>query len=272
MLALLHDRRALRVAGKDAAAFLQGLVTNDVESLAPGDALFAALLTPQGKIISDFFVCRSVDEPDAYWLDAPLERSADLLRRLTMYKLRAAVDVIDASERVAIFAAWPDAPASDGAGARWFLDPRKDGAGWRGFAPHAAPLGDGDPSAYEAHRIALGLPKGGVDFLWEDAFPHEAGMPNLNGVSFRKGCYVGQEVVSRMQHRGTTRSRIVPLHFDGLAPAPGTEIRAGEKLIGRMGSSQQGRGLAMVRLDRLEESIAAGETLRAGETTAQIDA
>ena len=253
----LADRGVLAIEGEDAAVFLQGLVTNDVDGIAAGSARYAALLSAQGKILCDFLIARP--SPAARFLiDAPRERIPMLTARLSLYKLRARVAIDDLSAGVGVF--WTgDEPAP--AGPSWFEDPRASGAGRRAYAPPADVDARGDPQIYEARRIALSIPKGGADFAFEDAFPHEANMDRLNGVSFQKGCYVGQEVVSRMQHRGLARNRVRQVHFAGRAPAPGSDVRAGGLLIGRMGSSAQGVGLAMLRLDRLEEAQASGARL-----------
>jgi tRNA-modifying protein YgfZ len=257
---LLADRGALRVSGDEAVAFLQGLVTNDVESLAVGEARFAAILTPQGKILCDFFLVRPMQAPEEIWLDAPKDRLADLAQRLSLYRLRARVSIDSPLSGVEIAAAWPTA-ASLALPGEWFDDPRSPEAGRRGFIGASQIATDAE--AYEAHRIALGLPKGGADFVYGDAFPHEADMDRLNGVSFHKGCYVGQEVVSRMQHRGTARNRVLRVGFAGAPPPAFAEIRAGETLLGRMGSAAGEQGLAMLRTDRLEEATAAGIAITA---------
>jgi folate-binding protein YgfZ len=119
-------------------------------------------------------------------------------------------------------------------------------------------------SDYEAHRIALGIPRGGVDFAYGDAFPHEADMDQLGGVDFGKGCYVGQEVVSRMEHRGVARTRAMAVRYDGAAPATGVAVMAGERQVGTMGSAAAGHGLALLRLDRVADAASRGEELRAG--------
>src|SRR6202030_768405 len=143
--------------------------------------------------------------------------------------------------------------------------------------PHLAAEAAGDlgaalvaPEAYETHRIALGVPRGGLDFSYGDAFPHEADMDQLNGVDFAKGCYVGQEVVARMEHRGNARTRIVPVAFDGFAPDAGAAVTAAEKPVGTFGSSADGRALAMLRLDRADDALAAGHALVAGAVTLRL--
>jgi tRNA-modifying protein YgfZ len=308
----LEDRGVLRVAGEDAASFLQGLLTNDVEGLAAGEARYAALLTPQGKILFDFLVLRIPAESGAAFLiDCPAAQAADLAKRLGFYRLRAKVTIADESAGSAVFALWGEAvsgadnhavmpglvpgihaaplgptssvsaaakawmagtsPAMTGAAESpptgfFFADPRHPRLGVRAILPRAeaAGLGNANLEAYEAHRIQLGVPKGGVDFAYADIFPHDANLDLLHGVDFEKGCYVGQEVVSRMRHRGGARKRIVRLTFSGAAPEQGTPVLAGETSVGALGSSVAGSALAMVRLDRLEDAATAGRPLTAG--------
>jgi folate-binding protein YgfZ len=269
--ALLPDRGVVKVDGAEARRFLNGLLTADIEALTPETPRFAALLTPQGKILADGIVA-AVPPADgtALFVDCPRALTPDLMRRLNFYKLRAKVIVEDLSEALGILAAW------DGNGTTEYglvyADPRLPALGLRVMLPpHLAEAAARDlgatlvaPEAYEAHRIALGVPRGGIDFAYGDAFPHEADMDQLNGVDFEKGCYVGQEVVSRIEHRARARSRIVPVAFDEFAPEDGVPVLAGERAVGTMGSAAHGRGLAMVRLDRAGEALAAGATLSAG--------
>jgi len=256
---LLDDRRVLEVAGADARSFLHNVVTCSVEGLAAGAARYGALLTPQGKIVTDFLL---LGTEDGLLLDVPAVTLDELLKRLTLYRLRAKV-TLAARDDLAVAVLWGDGAPPDLP--QRFADPRLPALGWRAFVPRAeasralAGAEPGAPAAWHAHRIALGIPEGGRDFVFADAFPHEADMDQLGGVDFRKGCYVGQEVVSRMQHRGTARSRVVPVAIAGPAPEAGAEVTAGERPAGRMGSSAGDRGLALLRLDR-----AAGERLRAG--------
>jgi len=259
----LADRGAIEIAGADATNFLQNLVTNDIVKLVPGEARYCALLAPQGKILADFLVFTKVDgEMRRYLLDCPRELESDLLSRLGKYRLRAAVSMTSKSEELAVFCvlgeASPDVPAL--AMAR---DPRSKTLGWRVIAPRDIEAEDARDD-YEAARIAAGVPQGGVDFAYGAAFPHEANMDLLAGVDFAKGCYVGQEVVSRTKHRNLARKRITPYHVEGEAPAPGTKIIAGDIEIGVAGSHSGDRGLALVRLDRLADALAAGTTPTAG--------
>ena len=254
-IALLPDRAVLSVTGVDARTFLQSLATCDVETLTPGKAAFGALLTPQGKILFDFFlVC--VDET-TFLLDTAAAQAPALAKRLAMYRLRAKVAIAPKDDRVV--AAWGDVAVTP-PGVR-FTDPRAADMGERIVIEDtvAEPATQaGDATVYAAHRIACGVPAGGIDFAWGEAFPHEVNMDLLHGVSFTKGCYVGQEVVSRMEHRATVRRRVLRATYAGAPPTTGSEIRAGEVLIGTVGSAVDGGALVAVRTDRLADVLAAG--------------
>jgi len=269
--ALLPDRGVVKVAGDDARKFLNGLITSDIAKVAPGAAGFAALLTPQGKIIVDFIVAEA-DPADGggFFLDCPRALAPALMQRLNFYKLRAKVIVEDLSETLGVLAIWDGTAATDYG--LCYGDPRLPALGMRCMLPpHLAGAGAADvgaelvdAAAYEARRIALGVPRGGLDFIYGDAFPHETDMDQLGGVDFDKGCFVGQEVVSRIEHRGTARNRVVPVSYDGFAPEAGTPVSAGDKSLGTFGSSAQGRALALLRLDRTADALAAGVPLVAG--------
>jgi folate-binding protein YgfZ len=264
----LNDRGVVRVSGEEVKAFLDNLLTCDLDKVLPERARLGALLTPQGKILFDFIVFEA--PPDAgggYYLDVLKAYAPDLAKRLNFYRLRAKVLVEDRSESLAVVAGWGDAARPADEVGLVADDPRLPALGWRAVVAveDAAGLAGVEAAAYHAHRIALGIPEGGRDFLFGDAFPHEALMDQLQGVDFDKGCYVGQEVVSRMQHRGTARTRIVPLvYVDGFVTEAGAEVTAGDKTLGKAGTGANGRGLAMIRLDRAEDALAAGETIRAG--------
>lgn len=275
--ALLSDRGIVRVSGADARRFLNGLFTADIESLTAAAPRYAALLTPQGKIVADFIVVQADGDDAGFLLDCARALAGPLVAKLNFYKLRAKVTVESLAETMGALALWDaDAAPARQPGAPWFPDPRLGALGWRAIAPPAlaAELAEAqgaalvDEVAYEAHRIALGVPRGGCDFAYGDAFPHEADMDQLNGVAFDKGCYVGQEVVSRMQHRGNVRNRVVPVRIDGAAPAPGTPVVVGDKTVGAVGSAADGRGLALLRLDRVADAMGAGLSLLAG--TAEV--
>lgn len=269
--AVLPDRGVVRVAGEEARTFLNGLLTADVTKVTAQGACFAALLTPQGKIVVD---CIVIGGADGLYLDCPRAQVAGLLEKLKFYKLRAKVTTEDLSATHAVLAFW------DGAGRSphglTYADPRLPALGHRAILEpqhiEDAVAGLGarllDAEAYEAHRIALGVPRGGLDFAYGDAFPHEADMDQLNGVDFGKGCYVGQEVVSRMEHRGTARNRVVPVvATDGKAPGAGVAVMAGDRQIGTTGSAAGSHGLALLRLDRIADANAAGTPLVAGGVT-----
>jgi len=269
----LKDRAVLRVAGPEAHGFLQNLLTCDFEAIDRTGAGYGALLTPQGKILFDFLVFPGAPDEDgnaAYLFDVAADVAADLAKRLTFYKLRSKVGIADVSEGTAVLAAW-GAPWDDALPGRAFADPRLPAFGLRVLAPADAVTGDTPPagfawghaSAYHARRVALGLPESPVDFALGDSFPHDADMDDLHGVAFDKGCFVGQEVVSRMQHRGTARRRIIQVAGDAALPAPGTEIVAGAKPAGTLGTVDGTRGLALVRLDRIASARAKGEAVTA---------
>jgi len=274
-LAVLADRGVVSVQGEDAEKLLQGLITNDMAVLSEQPALFTGLLSPQGKILFEFFVVRAAG---GLLLEVAKEQAAGLVRRLTMYKLRAKVAIADASEAYKVAAAWgPGQPGSEPLLTPNYPDPRCAAVGNRlllgaqaaarldGIAKsHASDYQVLSADHYHAHRIALAIPEGGMDYAFGDAFPHEADFDQLGGISFEKGCFVGQEVVSRMQHRGTARKRIVPVAGAAALPATGSDIRAGEAAIGSLGSTARTLGLAMVRLDRAAEALAAGRSLTAG--------
>ncbi|MFA6205150.1 MAG: folate-binding protein [Methylocystis sp.] len=254
---LLDDRAIIEVAGEDAGKFLHNLVTNDVAALKADEARYAALLTPQGKILFDFLVFAAGD--GRYLLDCPLDLAADLEKRLNIYKLRSKVTVTNRSGELDAIAFPDETEAPKVEAVAIAADPRGP-LGFRAIAKKGKiPTQDGR-SAYEARRIHAGVPLGGVDFDYGATFPHEANMDLLAGIDFKKGCFVGQEVVSRMKHRGLVRKRVTKYRVQGGAPAPGEAIRAGGVEIGVTGSRQDGAGLAMIRLDRLGDALAAGAT------------
>jgi hypothetical protein len=271
LAALLSDRGVVKVAGDQARRWLGNLVTTDMGRVAPGAPRFAALLTPQGKIIVDFIVAEAPPaEGGGFFLDCPQVLAPELVEALNRYKLRAKVIVEDISDILGVLAVWDGVPAN-----RFGLcypDPRLPALGTRCMiAPHLAQqaanaLGAAlvDAAAYEEHRIALGVPRGGLDFIYGDAFPHETDMDQLGGVDFDKGCYIGQEVVSRVEHRGSARSRVVPIAYDNFAPEAGMPITAGDKTVGTLGSTAGGRGLALLRLDRVGDALANGVALDSG--------
>jgi hypothetical protein len=229
------------------------------------------LLTPQGKITADFLITEAPSgHGGGFLIDIPRALAQGLADKLGFYKLRAKVSVENLSDNLGVLAAWDGDPAMKPD--LTFADPRSEKLGWRILIPEElAPKVAGllgadlvDSAIYNAHRIACGAPRGGIDFMYGDAFPHETNMDRLRGVDFDKGCYVGQEVVSRMQHRGTARTRIVRLILDDSPPEAGIPVVAGDKPVGTMGSSADGMGLALVRIDRVADALDAGVPLMAG--------
>src|SRR5712672_3231434 len=269
--AFLPDRGVVKVSGEEARNFLNGLVTTDVTLLRPGLGRFGALLTPQGKITVDFLVTEvPAGHGGGFLIDCPRALAQGFADKLGFYKLRAKVAVENLSDSLGVLAAWGGVPAvmPDLS----FADPRNTALGWRilvaaELAQKVADLIGADlvdSAAYDAHRIASGVPRGGLDFMYGDAFPHETNMDRLHGVDFEKGCYVGQEVVSRMQHRGTARTRTVKIILDDFSPEPGATILAGDKPVGTIGSTAGHNGLALIRVDRAADALAAGMPLTSG--------
>jgi folate-binding protein YgfZ len=244
-IAHLTSRALISVGGADWRGFLQGLLTQDVETLAPGEVRFGALLTPQGRLLFDLFIVgREESDPGGCWLDCAAERRAALIQRLSIYRLRAKVTI--APDETPVLAAWGNAGP---VGAGWAADPRLPALGWRGYGAGAEP--NSDEGDYERHRLSLGAP-GPADWGEDRAYPLEADFDLLNGVDFRKGCFVGQETTSRMKRRGAIKSRMLPLVFDGPPPPAGAEILAGTLRAGEALSGMDGRAIALVRLDRIE--------------------
>ena len=251
-IALLARRALIAFEGEDWRDFIKGLITQDVETLAPGELRFGALLNPQGRLLHDLFV---VGRPDGVWLDVERDQREALIQRLSMYKLRA--KVVIAADPAPVMAAWNADP-----GPKWAPDPRLSTLGWRGY--DVAATADADDLAYDAHRLSLGVP-GPDDWGVEKTYPIEANFDLLNGVDFKKGCFIGQETTSRMKRRGQIKNRMLPLELDGDPPAAGAELLLnGERRAGQVLSGGPGRAIALVRLDRLDGDLAAdGVAVRA---------
>ena len=257
----LDDRAVLRIAGPDRVAFLQGLVSNDVEKLTPTRALWAAFLTPQGKYLHDFFL---VTEGEAILLDGEAARLADLLKRLKLYRLRSKVELSEAADRK-VYALWGEGalaqlglaeePGATKAlvGGPIFVDPRLAGLGARAllstppetFAP--APRAD-----YERLRLSLGVPDGSRDLEVEKAILLENGFDELGAIDWQKGCWMGQELTARTRYRALIKRRLLPARFEGEAPAPGTAVTQEGREVGQVRSSAGERALVLLRLDALD--------------------
>lgn len=249
----LSGRAFLRLSGKDAETFLQSLITTNLPDLPDGAIRPGALLTPQGKILFDFLIRR--DGTEAFLIETTEDQRDALLKRLAMYKLRAAVD-LSVVEGSTATVAWDEAEA----------DAPRDARFAKAGLSVSRRMGDGgsaDTASYETLRIGAGIPEYGRDYALSDVFPHDVLLDLSGGLSFRKGCYVGQEVVSRMQHRGTARRRPVIVKGDAALPATGTELLAGGKPIGALGSVSGGLGLAIVRIDRAADAMHSGTPITA---------
>ena len=278
---LLDGRGVIAIAGEDGRGLLQGLISNDIEKVAENHAIYAALLTPQGRFLHDFFVAQA---GEALMLDCEGARRADLLRRLTLYRLRAKATLDDVSESLTVAVLFGnDAPAALGFDAEEppgtakpfasgcaFVDPRHSAAGLRAILPRegaaaaieAAGFTPGDPADYERLRLSLALPDGSRDLPVEQALLMENRFEVLNGLDWDKGCYVGQELTARMKYRALIKKELVAVEIDGPALPPGTPIMADGKEVGELRSSHDGLGLALLRRDAIEggAALAAGES------------
>jgi folate-binding protein YgfZ len=279
----LDDRGVLAVGGPDARSLLQGLISNDIERVSPTRSIYAALLTPQGKFLFDFFIGQL---DDRLLLDTERARLDDLVRRLTMYRLRAKATFEDVSGRFGVAALLGDGvaaavglPDEEGAarpleGGVVLIEPRHKALGGRAILPAASRtaaleglgLAELDREAYDRRRIELGLPDGSRDMRIEKAILLENGFEELHGVDFAKGCFVGQELTARTKYRGLIRKRLMPVVLRGPRPEPDAIIRLGEREAGEMRSSVDGWGLALLRLEQVERARAEGTPLKVGET------
>ena len=257
----LRERKLMMVSGKDARSFLQNIVTCNISDTCSGELSFGALLSPQGKILFDFFL---LDTADGFLLDVDEKLFDELHKRFMFYRLRADVEISPYSSETKVFGCWGDRPKPGGGSAN--QDPRLKPMGWRVYAKSSP---EGQSSSYLAHRIENGMPEGGKDFEYGDAFPHESLMDQFGGVDFSKGCYIGQEVVSRMQHRGTARKRVVKVQGEAELPSRGSQIKIGDTPVGTMGSTTGKRGLALLRIDRVQAGREKGEKLLVNGNTVE---
>lgn len=266
-LAYLPQRGALLVRGDDARAFLQGLVTNNVTRLDEGSALFSALLTPQGKFLHDFFM---LAHPEGVLLEMARERIADLIKRLSMYKLRSNVSFEDLSAQFSVFAASGGAALPEAVGGYRFADPRHPSLGMRALLPTDTQVGAAvSDDAYDAMRLTLGIPEGDKDLVVDRSILLECGYDELNAIDFAKGCYVGQEVTARSKHRAALRKFMHKVLSGQWSVVSGTPIMLDNREIGEMRSSRGGIGLAMLQVAEVEKAKAEGKKLMAGEVIIQ---
>ncbi|TCQ12438.1 hypothetical protein C8J34_1011080 [Rhizobium sp. PP-F2F-G36] len=250
----IPDRAFVIVSGETAVEFLQALITTDVIQLTADEVRPGALLTPQGKILFDFLVSRT---ETGLRLETSTEQAPALLKRLTLYKLRAPITLaLDTAIGVAV-----SFDAVEGA----LLDVRFATSGAPAYRVYGTKGIADTEGRVDAARIAAGIAVSGADYALQDAFPHDILLDKNGGLSFRKGCYVGQEVVSRMQHRGAARRRVVTVEGVSDLPASGTAITAGGKPIGTLGSVAGHSGLAIVRIDKAGDALASQTDILAGE-------
>ncbi|MBZ9674883.1 YgfZ/GcvT domain-containing protein [Mesorhizobium sp. ES1-1] len=259
-LAQLTDRALVSVSGPDAEHFLQNILTTDLDALVAGDAKPGALLSPQGKILFDFLISRAGE--NAFRLECRADISDDFVRRLTLYKLRAKVEIGKADQAL-VTIAWGGESTTSQSESAALVDRRFSGNGVTRSYDDAVAGGDG--AAWLAFRIANGIAESGSDYQLGDAFPHDVLLDETGGVGFRKGCYVGQEVVSRMQHRGTARRRVLIVAAEQALPAPGTELTADGRPVGALGSTAGVVGLTIARIDKVKAAVDTDRPIMAGD-------
>ncbi len=247
-LAHLPARAVLSIEGPDRVSFLQGLVSNDVALAVPGRAVWAALLTPQGKYLADFFL---YSEGETLQLECEAAQAAMLATKLSRFRLRAKVTVAETTLKVA--SCWDGTPP-EWPGLIAAPDPRLPEAGWR-LVGETLPDANSDEGDYDTHRLLLGLPDGTRDSEPDRTVLLEAGFDELNGISWSKGCFMGQELTARTRYRGLLKRRLVPVSGDGALPPPGTPLMAEGREIGTMRSSREGNGLAVLRLEHLHGAV-----------------
>lgn len=258
--ALLNDRALISVSGPDAEHFLQNILTTDLDALGAGEAKPGALLSPQGKILFDFLISRAGES--AFRLECRADISDDFVRRLTLYKLRAKVEIAK-SEQAFIPVAWGKESIVSQNESTAVADRRfRDESVTRSYAGSSE---NSNTAAWQALRVAHGIAESGVDYALGDAFPHDVLLDEMGGVGFRKGCYVGQEVVSRMQHRGTARRRVLIVRSERPLPPAGAELTVGGRPVGTLGSNAGTTGLAIARIDRVKAALDIGQPILAGD-------
>lgn len=263
--ALLEDRALILVSGPEAEHFLQNILTVDLETLKPGEAKPGALLTPQGKILFDFLISRA--GADTFRIECRADMAGDFQRRLMLYKLRAKAEITKQDQSV-VTVRWQDDSTPSETDSTSVIDTRFPSGSVR--RDYGAAFAQGDPEAWHAFRVASGIAESGLDYQLGDAFPHDVLLDQTGGVGFRKGCYVGQEVVSRMQHRGTARRRVLIASADQPLPAAGTDLTVNGRSVGTLGSTFGTTGLAIARIDRVKTALDDGQTILAGDVPVQL--
>ncbi|TRC95429.1 folate-binding protein YgfZ [Mesorhizobium sp. WSM4303] len=263
--AQLENRALISVSGPDAEHFLQNILTTDLDLLKAEEVKPGALLTPQGKILFDFLISRSGES--SFQLECRADVADDFVRRLMLYKLRAKAEIAK-RDQLLVTVAWGDDSTASHSDSTALADTRfRDVAVSRSYGGVSE---GGDPAAWQTLRIAHGIAESGPDYQLGDAFPHDVLLDETGGVGFKKGCYVGQEVVSRMQHRGTARRRVLIVSADNALPAPGTELTVAGRPVGTLGSSKGSIGLAVARIDRVKAALDAGQPILAGDVAVSL--
>jgi folate-binding protein YgfZ len=284
----LAQRGILRIGGDDRRVFLQGLISNDINLCVGDKMLFAALLTPQGKFLHDMFI---VDDGNSFLVDCELARADDLLRRLQSYKLRAKVTLENVSDRFDVWVEFDPSASSSrkrgsilanqpqemdarlrGHDASWYGDPRLDVLGARAILPKdSQPEGTiTDFATYDKHRLMLGVPDASRDMLIEKSTLVEGNFDLLNGISWTKGCYMGQELTARMHYRGLAKKRMFPVTIDGAAPSLGSLIQLNDEEIGEMRSSCDGLGIALLNVEKTIAVLQQNQILVSGDTKLKV--
>ena len=256
---LLSDRAVIRLSGEDRISFLQGIITQDVELLKKRSSIFAALLTPQGKILFDFLIAL---QGDTLLIDCNKETAPALLKRLSLYKLRAKVS-LEIDDTLQIIASPQEIKDNVS-----FADPRTPALGWRAIVNNGNHSSDNNE--YDQRRIALGVPEFGKDFGSDEVFLLDVNYDALSGVNYKKGCFIGQEVTSRMKRKGEVRRRTLIAVFDGEAPEKGAPVTAGASTLGDIMNHADGKALALIRLDRWEKAKAENTAVMCGNTELQL--
>ena len=264
---ILDNRGILKVSGEDKCEFLQGLISNDVTNISDSSAIYAAMLTPQGKFLFDFFMYQW---KSSILIETEGNRLAQLKKRLNMYKLRAKIDLEDVTASWSVTAVWGSdvltsigLSKNPGSASAWqggliAVDPRIPSAGARALLPKnhdiQLPGNSVSHSEYDLHRLDLGLPDGGRDMILEKSILLENGFDELNGINWNKGCYIGQELTARTKYRGLIKKRLVPVKVDGVMPPVGTPILLDGKSVGELRSGRDNRALAILRIEHLQKT------------------
>jgi folate-binding protein YgfZ len=255
----LPHRTVIQLSGPDKVPFLQGLVTNDVTKIDKDNPIYTALLTPQGKFLFDLFVFQF---DDSWWIDCERVRANELIKRLTLYKLRSQIELFDLSATYRVFASWEENISYIKGGVS-INDPRLPQLGQRIYASTILESKLSPLDEYDVHRLSLGVPDGSRDIPIDKGIILECGFDEMHAIDWNKGCYMGQELTARTRYRGLVRKRLLPVLIEGNVPEPYTPIFLNEKEVGEMRTSAKKHGLALLRLENIKDSL---PTLKCGNT------